>query len=263
MTPHLAVNLSHGARRTTYEPILTRHGTVHWCGSIAAVESVVAEGAAVAMLEPDDTDHRKTLADLRHEHPTLILIVSYDPAGEELTEAARLAKRRLGLWFASGADAELELLLTRAGAGRVPAPPTPGELALQCVADLSVGPAARRFAWFCGLTPATQLDEAAAAARCGEKLRTVQRQFADVGVTAGAVRQAFRTLHAAWWLRGDPRDTDRIAVIFGRRSGRALREGVKEVLGIGVRELRRLGVEAVSRDIVSRLRSRHLELDDK
>lgn len=27
-------------------------------------------------------------------------------------------------------------------------------------------------------------------------------QFADIGATAGAVRQTFRILHAAWWLRG-------------------------------------------------------------
>jgi hypothetical protein len=96
---------------------------------------------------------------------------------------------------------------------------------------------------------------AAAASRCGEKLRTVQRQFAEVGVTAGAVRQAFRTLHAAWWLRGDARDTGGIAGIFGRRSGRALREGVKAVLGMGVRKLRRLETDALCRDVVKRLRS--------
>jgi hypothetical protein len=254
MTLHLAVKLSHGARRTTYEPTLAQHGTVHWCGSIAALESVVAGGAAVAMLEPDPDD-RDTLATLRNEHPTLLLIVPYDPAGEELTEAARLAQRRLGLWFASGADGELDLLLTRAEAGRVPAAPTPAELAVRCVAELSLGPAARRFAWFCGLTPTDHLDEAAAAARCGEKLRTVQRQFAEVGVTAGAVRQAFRTLHAAWWLRGDARDIGGIAGIFGRRSGRALREGVKAVLGMGVRKLRRLETDALCRDVVKRLRS--------
>ncbi len=258
MTLHLAAKLPDGARRTTYEPVLARHGAVHWCGTVTALESAVAEGAAVAVLElghPDDAEAVDTVPRLRHEHPTLLLIILYDPASEELPEAARLAQRRLGLWFASGADAELDLLLTKAEAGRVPSAPTPAELAVQCVAELSLGPAARRFAWFCGLTPADHLDEAAAATRCGKKLRTVQRQFADVGLTAGAVRQAFRTLHAAWWLRGTARDSDSIADIFGRRSARALREGVKAVLGTGVRELRRLEVDALSHDVVRRLRS--------
>lgn len=258
MTLHLAVKLLDGARRTAYEPVLARHGTVHWCGSVAAWESAVAGGAAVAMLElghPDDAEAVGMLPSLRREHPAVLLIVLYDAAGEELPEAARLAQRRLGLWFASGADGELDLLLTKARAGRVPAAPTPAELAVQCVADLSLGPAARRFAWFCGLTPGDHLDEATAATRCGEKLRTVQRQFAEVGLTAGAVRQGFRTLHAAWWLRGDTKDSGGIAAIFGWRSDRALREGVKSVLGTGVRELRRLPVDALRRDVARRLRS--------
>jgi hypothetical protein len=257
MTLHLAVKLSDRARRTTYEPALARHGTVHWCRSVAALESAVTEGSAAAMLElghPDDAEVVDMLSSLRREHPTLLLIMLYDPAGEGLPEAARLAQRRLGLWFASWDDGELELLLTKAEAGGVPAAPTPAELAVPCVAELSLGPAARRFAWFCGLTPVDHLDEAAAAARCGEKLRTVQRQFADAGLTAGAVRQAFRTLHAAWWLRGDARNSGGIAGIFGRRSGRALREGVKDVLGTSLRELRRLEVDALGRDVVRRLR---------
>jgi len=258
MTLHLAAKLPDGARRATYEPVLARHGTVHWCGSVAALESAVAGGAAVAMLElghPDDAEAVDMAPRLRHEHPTLLLVMLYDSAGEELPEAARLAQRRLGLWFASGADGELDLLLAKAEAGRVPAAPTPAELAVQCVADLSLGPAARRFAWFCGLTPVDHLDEAAAAARCGEKLRTVQRQFAELGLTACAVRQAFRTLHAAWWLRGDTRDSGGIAAIFGWRSGRALREGVKSVLGTGVRGLRRLEADDLGRNVVRRLRS--------
>lgn len=259
MTMHVAVRLSDDERRAIYEPVLNRHGIVHWCGGRTALESVVAGGAGVAMLEPgnaDDYDALDTIAGLRHEHPALLLVVSYDPAGEELAEAAMLAQRRLGLWFDCGADGELDLLLTRAEAGRVPAAPTPAELAAQCVAELSLGPAAHRFAWLCGLTPGGHLDEAAVAARCGEKLRTVQRQFAGAGVTAGAVRRAFQTLHAAWWLRGDARNAGDFAGIFGRRSGRALRDGVKEVLGTGVRELRRLETGAIGREVVRRLRTR-------
>ncbi|MGH7528430.1 MAG: hypothetical protein ACREMX_17190, partial [Gemmatimonadales bacterium] len=197
MTLHLAVKLSDGARRTNYEPALARHGTVHWCGSVTALESVVAAGAAVAMLElgsPVDAETPDALARLRHEYPGILLVMAYDPAGEELTEAVKLAHRRLGLWFAYEADGALDLLLAKAAAGRAPAGPTPAELAVEYVAALSPSPAARRFAWFHGLTPAGHLDEAAAAARCGEKLRTVQRQFADIGVTAGAVRRAFQTL---------------------------------------------------------------------
>lgn len=255
---HLAVRLLDDARRAAYEPVLALHGTVHWCGSVPALESVVAEGAAVAMLElgsPDDYDTLDLVTRLRHEYPTLLLILRYDPAGEELAEAARLAQRHLGLWFVCDPNGELDLLLTYARGGRVLAAPTPAELAVQCVAELSLGPAARRFAWFCGLTPVGHLDEQAAAACCGEKLRTVQRQFADVGLTAGAVRRAFQTLHAAWWLRGDARHADEIATIFGRRSARALRDAVKDVLGRGVRELRRLQHDALGREVVSRLRT--------
>jgi len=255
---HLAVRLLDDTKRRTYAPALAGHGTIHWCGSLAALESVVAGGAAVAMLEagsPDAPHAVDALASLRHEHPALLLVVLYDPAGEELTEAARLAQRRLGLWFSCGADGELDLLLSRARAARTLAAPTPAELAVQCVAELALGSAARRFAWFCGLTPSDHPDEGAVAARCGEKLRTVQRQFADVGVTAGAVRRAFRTIHAAYWLRVDSRDTGEIATTFGLRSGRALRESLKAVLGTGVRKLRHVEPDALCRDIVSRLRA--------
>lgn len=255
----LAVKLSDDAKRTTYEPALARHGTLHWCGSVSALESAVGGGAAVAMLEPgspDDPEPPAMLARLRQEHSGLLLVVLYDPAGEELAEAVKLAQRRLGLWFACGTDGELDLLLSKAEAGRVPPAPTPAELAVACVAELSPGPAARRFAWFYGLTPAGHLGEAAAAACCGERLRTVQRQFADIGVTASAVCRAFRTLHAAYWLRGNTRETGGIAAIFGRRSARALREGVKDVFGTGVQGLRRLpGPDALGRRVVSRLRS--------
>jgi hypothetical protein len=62
-------------------------------------------------------------------------------------------------------------------------------------------------------------------------------------------------LHAADWLRGYAHETGGLAGIFGRRSARALREGIKSVLGVGVHELRHgSGVEAFRRRIVSRLR---------
>ena len=256
---HLAVQLLDGARRAKFGPALSRYGIVHPCDSGSALDSAVAGGAAVVVMElgnPDDAETLDVLVGLRQEHPGLCLIVLYEPAGEELREAVKLAQRRLGLWFACGTDAELDLLFARVEAGRLPAAPTPAEVAVACVAELSPGPAARRFAWFCGLTPTGHLGEAAAAARCGEKLRTVQRQFADIGVTTGAVRRAFRTVHAAYWLRGCPRDTGGIALIFGWRSARALREGVKHVLGVGVQELRRWsGADTLGLELVSRLRA--------
>lgn len=258
MTLHLAVKLL-DARRSAYEPALAQHGTVHWCGSGPVLGSVVAAGAAVALVEIGSLDYAETLdviTRLHQEHPGLLVILAYDPVGEELGEAVRLVRRRLGFWFAWEPDDELDLLLARAAAGRISAGPTPAQAALECIAELAPAPAARRFASFHGLTPSTRLDEAAAASRCGEKLRTVQRQFADIGVTAGAVRRAFQTLHAAFWLRGNARNTNEIASIFGRPSARALRDSVRDVLGFGVHELRRsISSDAFGRELANRLRS--------
>jgi hypothetical protein len=255
---HFAVTLEDEARRTAYAPTLSRHGIVHWCDSPTALERAVGAGAGLVMLGLDSRGGPPALGvltRLRSEHPTLILIVAYDPASEELADAAKLSLRRLGLWFTCEPDDELELLLNRCGAGPT-LTPTPPELAVECVAELSPAPAACRYAWFCGLTPLRTLGEAASAARCGEKLRTVQRQFADIGVTASGLRRAFQTLHAAYWLSGYHRETSGLAGIFGRRSARALREGIKGVLGVGVQELRHNGgLDIFSRRIVPRLRS--------
>jgi hypothetical protein len=144
MTMHLAVQILDGARSAKYGPALSRYGIVHPCDSGSDLDSAVAGGAAVAVLElgnPDDAETFDVLVGLRQEHPGLCLIVLYEPAGEELREAVKLAQRRLGLWFACGTDAELDLLFARVAAGRLPATPTPAEVAVACVAELSPGPA--------------------------------------------------------------------------------------------------------------------------
>lgn len=95
---HLAVRLPDGARRAVYEQVLTRHGIVHWCDGRTALESVVGEGATVAMLQPGDADDRDTLdmvVGLRQKYPAVLLIVSYDPAGEDwrlVVHAAHLCR---------------------------------------------------------------------------------------------------------------------------------------------------------------------------